>query len=62
MYINPIINLDITVYLEGPFNGADMTPQSEQYLPVRLTQPYNITPWNYAGTENVSAIPNAKCY
>ena len=54
---NPIIDLDITVYLEGPFNGTGMTPYLNSILP--LSQPYNVTPWNYAGTEYVTAIPNA---
>jgi PKD repeat protein len=53
---NPIIELDLTVYLEGPFNGTDMTPNLNGILP--LNQPYNTTPWNYAGTESVAAIPN----
>jgi PKD repeat protein len=53
---NPIIVLDITVYLEGPFNGATMTPNLSSILP--LTQPYNISPWNYTGTESVGSIPN----
>jgi hypothetical protein len=25
---------------------------------IPFTQPYNMPPWNYSGTENVSAIPN----
>jgi PKD repeat protein len=53
---NAMIDLDITVYLEGPFNGTGMTPNLNGILP--LSQPYNVSPWNYAGTENVPAIPN----
>jgi PKD repeat protein len=53
---NPIIDLDITVYLEGPFNGATMTPGINSILP--LNQPYNVSPWNYTGTESVGSIPN----
>jgi PKD repeat protein len=58
-YINvqsAIINLDVTVYLEGPFNGATMTPGINSILP--LNQPYNVSPWNYTGTESVGSIPN----
>jgi len=53
------IVLDVTALLEGPYNGATMNPtlNSGGYLP--LSQPYNIAPWNYAGSENVGAIPNA---
>lgn len=52
------IILDVTALLEGPYNGATMTPflNAGGYLP--LAQPYNVAPWNYAGAENVGAIPN----
>jgi PKD repeat protein len=53
---NAIIDLDITVYLEGPFNGTGMTPSLNSILP--LGQPYNVSPWNYSGTESVGVIPN----
>ncbi len=50
--------LDLTVYLEGPFNGTDMNTSlnSDNLLPT--SQPYNVAPWNYNGTESVVAIPN----
>ena len=50
--------LDLTVYLEGPFNGTDMntTLNSDNLLPA--SQPYNTAPWNYSGTESVANIPN----
>jgi hypothetical protein len=59
--------LNLTVLLEGPYNGTDMNTQlnDDNYLP--LSQPYdpalpyynNNTPvWQYAGTENVSGIPD----
>jgi PKD repeat protein len=51
-----ILQLDVTAYLEGPFTGASMTPYINGLLP--LSQPYNIAPWNYTGTESVAAIPN----
>jgi len=47
--------VDLKVYLEGPYNGTNMTPQLTGVLP--LTQPYNGSPWNYNGTESVSVIP-----
>lgn len=52
------IDLDLLVYLEGPFNGMDMNNllYANNYLP--LVQPYNIAPWNYNGTESVGSIPN----
>jgi len=48
----------LRAYLEGPFNGLTMDTllNSNHYLP--LSQPYNTAPWNYSGTESVTAIPN----
>ncbi|MCD4746841.1 MAG: hypothetical protein K8R58_11140 [Bacteroidales bacterium] len=55
----PRYYLDITIFLEGPYNGPEMGTQlnSNGYLP--LSQPYNTPPWNYTGTESVSSIPNS---
>ena len=51
--IDPIL-LDLQVFLEGPFNGTNMN----NYLTdIPLVQSYNITPWNYTGTESVTSIP-----
>ena len=50
--------LDLTVFLEGPFNGSNMnTTLNPSSLP--LIQPYNTTPWDYEGLENVASIPNS---
>ena len=52
------IELELSVFLEGPFNGTDMnTDLNPNDIP--LNQPYNITPWDYTGTESVVSIPNA---
>ena len=53
------INVDIKVFLEGPYSGTEMnTDLNPEPLP--LTQPYNDTQkWNYQGTESVASIPNA---
>jgi len=52
------IDLNVKVFLEGAFNGTDMnTDLNTQDIP--LTQPFNIEPWNYTGSESVSSIPNA---
>lgn len=50
--------LDLQVCLEGPFTTGEMSTQLNQqgYLP--HAQPYNNPPWNYSGSEAVSAIPN----
>lgn len=54
----PRYYLDLTVFMEGPFNGTDMntTLNSSGYIP--LSQPFGTSPWNYYGTESVSSIPN----
>ena len=52
------ISVNLTAFLEGPFNETDMnTELNPDHIP--LSQPYNIAPWNYAGTENVVSIPNS---
>jgi hypothetical protein len=52
------IVVNLNAYLEGPFNGVNMntTLNSSGLLP--LSQPYNVAPWSYTGTENVAVIPN----
>jgi hypothetical protein len=49
--------LDIKVFLEGPFNGTAMNTGLTGFDDFPLTQPYNVAPWNYLGTESVTAIP-----
>lgn len=50
-------NLDLKVFLEGPFNGVDMNTDLTDLSVLPTQQPYNIPPWNYSGTESVSTIP-----
>lgn len=52
-----IAQVDMTVMLQGPYNGSAMVPGLSGQLPI--AQPYNVAPWNYSGTESVVAIPNA---
>ncbi len=47
--------VDLTAFLEGPYNGSTMTQGLTGLVP--LNQPYNTSPWNYTGTESVGAIP-----
>jgi hypothetical protein len=49
---------NLKVWLEGPYHVAgymETTLNTGDLLP--LNQPYSVAPWNYAGTEAVSAIP-----
>ncbi len=55
-WVVPSFDLDLTAFLEGPFKVSDM---GAELTDIPLSQPYNISPWNYAGTESVSSIPNA---
>jgi len=57
-YINVIaslIDLDIKVFLEGPFNTIAMNTDLIPVLP--LSQPFNVDPWYYSGIEGVVSIP-----
>jgi len=49
---------NLKVLLEGPSQGVQMNTSLNEggYLP--LSQPYNTAPWNYYGTETVTAIPD----
>lgn len=53
------INLDLKVFLEGPFVDAEMSTLLNTNGILPLTQPYAPEPWNYSGPEYVDAIPNA---
>ncbi len=53
----PYIDLEVNVYLEGPFNASNMNSDLIPVLP--LDQPYNIDPWFYAGSETVPTIPGS---
>ncbi len=53
------LSIDITAFLEGPFYETNMkTEINPAYIPT--AQPYNISPWNYEGFENVDSIPNTE--
>ncbi|MFC2088357.1 FG-GAP repeat domain-containing protein, partial [Calditrichota bacterium] len=48
---------NIKSYLQGPYsiNMMDLSLNTLGIIP--LSQPFNIAPWNYTGTENVTNIP-----
>jgi len=67
--IERCINIDLYAYLEGTYDAASgemttglnirgllpgQTPKSNLVTPTPTGQPYNIAPWNYAGTEGTS--------
>jgi hypothetical protein len=49
----------LTAFLEGPYNGTNMNALLITHGDFPLTQPYNVAPWNYSGTEQVVSVPNA---
>ncbi len=57
--VNVGFRVNLSALLEGPYSStgmnADLNPDK-----IPITQPYNITPWNYTGSENVAAITNTK--
>jgi PKD repeat protein len=55
---NPEIIVDLTVFLEGPFNDTDMNTDLTDLTNFPFSQPYNIQPWNYTGNESIESLPN----
>ncbi len=53
------IDLDLLVFLEGPYSGSEMGTSLNTTGVVPLSQPYTAAPWNYSGSESVPALPNA---
>ena len=50
--------LELTLFLEGPYNGTDMNADLTALSVFPLLQPYNEPPWNYTGSESVGSITN----
>ena len=53
------LTFNLKEFLEGPFTGTEMTTLMNSGGILPLSQPYNVAPWNYAGTESVVSIPNS---
>jgi hypothetical protein len=51
------VELDLTVMLEGPYNGVDMNTDLRDEGVLPLSQPFNTFPYNYTGSESVASIP-----
>jgi len=52
------IEFILKVFLEGAFQGSGMTTNLNEDELIPLSQPYSCSPWNYAGSESVPAIPS----
>jgi hypothetical protein len=50
-----LIAVNTKIFLQGSYNGSSMntTLNANGYLP--LSQPFNISPWNYSGTESIAS-------
>lgn len=59
MHVASGFDVNLTAMLEGPFSSTEMTTQLNSMGYIPLVQPYSASPWNYAGTESVSSIPNS---
>jgi hypothetical protein len=51
--ITPIHTFDLTVMLEGPYNGTDMNSKLDENNVLAEYQPYDDEPWQYYGNENI---------
>lgn len=51
------IRVNVKIFLQGPFNGAEMETSLRDKNLIPLLQPYNIPPWEYNGNEKVQNIP-----
>jgi hypothetical protein len=59
LQLNAQIFLNLKVFLEGPFNGTSMNTSLNDQNLIPLSQPYNVSPWIFPGTEQVTTIPNS---
>jgi hypothetical protein len=56
---DPKYTFNVTALIRGPWNGTAMNTSLNSGGILPLAQPYNVTPFNYTGTESVASIPNA---
>jgi len=51
------LTIDLVAFLEGPFNGSDMSTDLNTGGLLPINQPFNTAPWYYNGTEPVLFMP-----
>jgi len=51
-------HVKLNLFMEGPIKGTNMKTDLNKGGHIPLSQPYNVPPWNYDGTEMVDTIPN----
>jgi hypothetical protein len=57
MAIQLALTVELTAFLEGPFNLTGMNTDLNTAGVLPLSQPFNTLPWNYNGTESMLSIP-----
>ena len=57
MIVSLGMNINLTAMLEGPANESGMMNAMNLQGMIPLSQPYNMAPWNYTGTESAVTIP-----
>ena len=55
---SPKVNMQLKVFLEGPFKISGMNCNLVNSPDFLTNQPFNIPPWNYGGSEMIYSIPN----
>ncbi|MBI5471261.1 MAG: hypothetical protein HY961_02845, partial [Ignavibacteriae bacterium] len=51
------VTANLQAFLEGPYSAAGDTMRMDIRSSMPLSHPYNVAPWNYAGSEQVGTIP-----
>jgi len=57
-FMSPWNYFDLKIMLEGAFASTNMTTTLNNSGLIPLSQPYNGSPWNYSGSEEVLSVPN----
>jgi len=51
------LRINVKIFLQGPYSNGVMKKSLNDSSFIPLNQPYNNSPWNFAGSENVQNIP-----
>jgi hypothetical protein len=55
--VEAVLSANIRIFIEGAYVGGQMSTFLNSSNVIPLSQPYNTSPWSYAGTESVTSIP-----
>jgi hypothetical protein len=54
---NQSVTVELKIFLEGGYKNGSIQSNLRDSGYVPLSQPYNSSPWNYTGSENVTSLP-----